>query len=545
MTHVLGHRAGVAWSLAVLGVGATSAFAQLAVTSTSPAINASNIARNAPISVTFDRAVNPATFTAANFKAFARWSGPVTGSLVFSNADRTVTLTPAHAFAAGEQVTLYMSHNLRAADNSFLRTAGYAVSFTTAVRPSQHIFRESQRLYTRGPNGVGPESHIYGGLACDLNQDGWSDMTIVNEVSADLRVFMNRADGTGMNPTFLTPPTPIPFESSPNEPADFNGDGLVDIVVSSNGTHQIAIALGNGNGTFQTPTLKNVGNYPRGFGIMDVDGDGDLDITVAQAQSNNIALLLNNGSGVFSNPTTFEGGVEDEYGMTAADMNEDGIMDLVVGGVGSNTVSVMLGNGNGTFTPGGSRSCGGAPWVIVCADLNGDRHMDVSTANSFSANGSVLLGNGNGTLQAATVLPSGGHTVATDLPDIDGDGDADWVLSSYGGSQWIVFLNDGAGHFAPLETFPAPHNPACCLPFDFDNDGDVDLALLDETTDIIVMMSNVCPADINAQGGVTVQDIFDFLAAYFGSQPLADFNGAGGITVQDIFDFLTAYFSVC
>jgi glucose/arabinose dehydrogenase len=54
-----------------------------------------------------------------------------------------------------------------------------------------------------------------------------------------------------------------------------------------------------------------------------------------------------------------------------------------------------------------------------------------------------------------------------------------------------------------------------------------------------------CPADFNADGTVSVQDIFDFLAAYFGGLASADFNGVGGVTVQDIFDFLAAYFSPC
>jgi hypothetical protein len=54
-----------------------------------------------------------------------------------------------------------------------------------------------------------------------------------------------------------------------------------------------------------------------------------------------------------------------------------------------------------------------------------------------------------------------------------------------------------------------------------------------------------CPGDFNGAGGVTVQDIFDFLAAYFAGLPSADFNGAGGVTVQDIFDFLAAYFAAC
>lgn len=54
-----------------------------------------------------------------------------------------------------------------------------------------------------------------------------------------------------------------------------------------------------------------------------------------------------------------------------------------------------------------------------------------------------------------------------------------------------------------------------------------------------------CPADFNHSGAVSVQDIFDFLAAYFGGDPRADFNASGAISVQDIFDFLAAYFTGC
>ncbi len=56
---------------------------------------------------------------------------------------------------------------------------------------------------------------------------------------------------------------------------------------------------------------------------------------------------------------------------------------------------------------------------------------------------------------------------------------------------------------------------------------------------------NVCAPDINCSGTVTVQDIFDFLTAWFAAAPLADFNGVGGVGVQDIFDFLEAWFAGC
>ena len=55
----------------------------------------------------------------------------------------------------------------------------------------------------------------------------------------------------------------------------------------------------------------------------------------------------------------------------------------------------------------------------------------------------------------------------------------------------------------------------------------------------------VCAPDFNCSGSVTVQDIFDFLAAWFSADPRADYNGAGGITVQDIFDFLAGWFAGC
>ncbi len=54
-----------------------------------------------------------------------------------------------------------------------------------------------------------------------------------------------------------------------------------------------------------------------------------------------------------------------------------------------------------------------------------------------------------------------------------------------------------------------------------------------------------CPADYNLSGEVSVQDIFDFLAGYFGNDPHADVNDSLAITVQDIFDFLAAYFAGC
>jgi len=61
----------------------------------------------------------------------------------------------------------------------------------------------------------------------------------------------------------------------------------------------------------------------------------------------------------------------------------------------------------------------------------------------------------------------------------------------------------------------------------------------------VATLPRFCPADVNDSGTVTVQDIFDFLTAYFASSALADVNGSGAVTLQDIFDFLAFYFGGC
>jgi probable HAF family extracellular repeat protein len=54
-----------------------------------------------------------------------------------------------------------------------------------------------------------------------------------------------------------------------------------------------------------------------------------------------------------------------------------------------------------------------------------------------------------------------------------------------------------------------------------------------------------CPGDFNHSGDVTLQDLLDFLGAYFGGSGSADINHDGGVTVQDVLDYLMEYFAGC
>lgn len=61
----------------------------------------------------------------------------------------------------------------------------------------------------------------------------------------------------------------------------------------------------------------------------------------------------------------------------------------------------------------------------------------------------------------------------------------------------------------------------------------------------VAMLPGACVADFNHSGDVGLQDILDFLSAYFDAALTADINGSGAVSVQDVFDFLAAYFAGC
>ena len=284
----------------------------------------------------------------------------------------------------------------------------------------------------------------------------------------------------------------------PEAVGDFNGDGELDIagVASTDGgtttTISAFVALGNGDGSFQAPQLSPAGKASTAslaapLIAADLNADGKLDLVVANSDDGTVSVLLGNGDGTFQTPTTYA--VTGPTVVRAADFNRDGKLDLIVGSNQSGLVSVslLLGNGDGTFQPHVDTLTGTtAVTAMDIADIDRDGNLDVVTADNINTSTgphtmSVLEGNGNGTfkspiLSGATFAPNG-NLVGILAADFNADGRVDLAIGVRGavGNGTFFLTGNGDG------TFGAPSQIVSLFGFldgigDFNGDGKLDIA---------------------------------------------------------------------
>jgi hypothetical protein len=174
---------------------------------------------------------------------------------------------------------------------------------------------------------------------------------------------------------------------------DFTSDSHLDLAVADFGDQKgngsgVGVLLGNGDGTFQPAVYYAVGLNPEAIVAGDFTGDGHLDLAVAGEYFDpsvgnpvgEVAVLLGNGDGTFQPalPDLAEDGVVVQFpsAMVAGDFTGDGHLDLAVGNPGSSDVSMLLGNGDGTFTDPAQLAITTRATPLV-ADVNGDGTDDV------------------------------------------------------------------------------------------------------------------------------------------------------------------------
>ncbi len=444
---------------------------------------------DAEIIVTFEAPIAPSSVDAVSFKAFGRWSGPASGSVTFENNNTELHFKPDEAFFAGEWVTISLSKGIRSASSENL-VKGYAWNYwiaTTAGTLNQ-TFKEKILLELPGEGWI----ETYGAYAGDLNNDGYSDLTVVNENSDDLRILLN--DGQGNYPTMQIHNTGQ-SSPSPNEGADFNNDGEIDLAVSTAHGNELRVLMGDGQGNYTSMETYSTGQHARGLAVGDFNGDGWDDIFITNRISGNLSLFLNEGNGSFSSSTLDTPG-NGESACAVTDANNDGIPDVFVGMYGSREIALLLGDGEGGFNLSDMVSVQGQPWMITTGDVNGDGNADVVSANSTGNVTAVVFGDGEGGLSAPDhyTLDNANFQLAIDLGDLDGDGDLDMVTSNYSSATYTVFENDGSGTFSVANLIEGDSLASCAILHDRDNDGDLDISLTDEGKDLVLLYDNFDPA---------------------------------------------------
>jgi hypothetical protein len=348
-------------------------------------------------------------------------------------------------------------------------------------------------------------------VAGDFNGDGWTDLVVANTTvnpggppppPGAITILINNRDGTFRTMKTLTTAAPIMDMVA----GDFNGDGKLDLAVSTSDSHMnsiITVFLGNGNGTFQKPINSPAGQGLGDMAVGDVNGDGKLDLVGVNGPNDKVSVLLGNGNGSFGSATTYAVGANPDS-VALGDFNGDGKLDIAVTSDGNPppnghppSWSILLGNGNGTFGaatttnfPMGS----GIPTAVTLGDFNRDGKLDLVTANNGPMSNlvDVFLGNGDGTFANPVSYPVGPNPVDVAVADINGDGISHLMTVNSFGDNVGVLAGNGDGTFAPPTNYTVGDQPAAVVVGDFNGDGKPDLAVSDGNAgSVTVLLTSV------------------------------------------------------
>jgi hypothetical protein len=302
--------------------------------------------------------------------------------------------------------------------------------------------------------------------------------------------------------SFQTPVTdPVGDNTVLSVAADFNGDGKIDLAVINQiiGAPTISIFLGNGDGTFQTPTNSFATCTDAGtIFAADLNRDGKLDLVVGTYSSGtagSVCVQLGNGDGTFQTAVTYAASSNEFFTMTMGDFNGDGNLDVAVieGNSTPEDIWVLLGNGDGTFqSPLAAGAVGGVqqtPIGAIAADFNGDGKADLAVTSAFNDEvgyAYVLLGNGDGTFAPGVLYANWESETANGLAagDLNADGKLDLAVALHGleSDDFFILPGNGDGTFQSGLDYSSPQDPLGVIIADFNGDGKLDMAIPQQGT---------------------------------------------------------------
>jgi hypothetical protein len=212
--------------------------------------------------------------------------------------------------------------------------------------------------------GVHDKAHHYGlGVVWgDFDNDGWPDLYVANDSAANY-LYHNRHDGTFEEVAMLAgcalSPEGLELGSMGVDFGDFDGDGLLDIVVTNYTNQPKDLYWNRGAQGFtdlawDSRISKSASSYVSwGTGFIDFDNDGLPDVLIASGHiypdvdtipyeakyREPLLLFRNEGNRVFEDVSASsglnDGLLQSRRGVAFGDINNDGNIDFVVFNVGA------------------------------------------------------------------------------------------------------------------------------------------------------------------------------------------------------------------
>ena len=317
-----------------------------------------------------------------------------------------------------------------------------------------------------------------------LDVDGDRDLDAILALESEPnRLYLN--DGTGKFSWKKGAFTEANHDSEHVRIADFNKDGIADVIFVAEDDQTHEYYLGKGDGTFIDVSDRLLAkSEANGLDVGDVNGDGLPDIIIGNSGSKAQDFLwINNPQkpGYFIDHTT-DGlpAIEDQtQALKLADLNGDGALDVVVGNeVPPNRL--FFNDGTGKFTEHPEKLALLVPLHtrdVLVFDANRDGNADILFVNLTNNGGQwdkdptarLLINDGKGNFKDETAKRIPAQTLSSysgTVVDFNHDGYADIVLSAiktppFEAAQVQALQNDGKGVFTNVTRKVIPDITVC------------------------------------------------------------------------------------
>ena len=317
----------------------------------------------------------------------------------------------------------------------------------------------------------------YGGVSIIADFDGREGQDIVSNEFPYLFLGSQNEKLRGARLSIL--------EDGPCIAADYNNDGLADVVVD--GVDYVKPLIGRGDGFFDegdaTPVTFREGSL---FEAADFNNDDNLDLfQCGFGMGVGAASLLGDGSGHFTETGIFGKGTYYPSAIASGKLNNDNFLDLVVPGRIMSDYGVLIGLGDGTFEP-YNYPLSGNPTDVVLGCFNQDEFLDAAFACYGSGEVTILQGLGDGTFSELGIYPTGESPVSLDSVDFDGDDNLDLVVTHEVFEAVSVLFGRGDGTFIEPPVVVLESTASDVVATDFDADRCADIAVLTSSYDFTV-----------------------------------------------------------